>query len=67
MGFNVDFRYDHFCNYLYYSDMLFFFRTMPSFYVFAASDLFFFVQQSNSPTNMPVEISNPLKIKFLQN
>lgn len=47
--------------------MLFFFRTMPSFYVFAASYLFFFVQQSNSPTNISVEIRKTLKIKCLRN
>ena len=66
MGFNVDFRNDHFRNYLYYNDMMFFFATMPSFCVFAYSYLIFFVQQSNSPTNLPIEIRKQLKMKHLQ-
>ncbi|DBA55701.1 TPA_asm: hypothetical protein [Porphyromonas phage phage022a_WW2931] len=67
MGFNVDFRNDHFFNYLYYSYMLFFFRNMPSFCVFLSSSSFFFVQQSNSPTDLSIEICKQLKIKYLQN
>ncbi|DBA55573.1 TPA_asm: hypothetical protein [Porphyromonas phage phage020a_SJD2] len=66
MGFNVDFCNDHFFNYLYYSYMLFFFRNMPSFCVFLPSSSFFFVQQSNSPTNLPIEIRKQLKMKYLQ-
>lgn len=47
--------------------MLFFFRVMPSFCVFAYPYLIFFVQQSNSPTNLPIEISKRLIIRHLQN
>ncbi|DBA55813.1 hypothetical protein CBG53_00850 [Porphyromonas gingivalis] len=47
--------------------MLFFFRNMPSFCVFLSSSSFFFVQQSNSPTNLPIKIRKQLKIKYLQN
>ena len=44
-----------------------FFCNMPSFCVFAYSTSFFFVQQSNSPTNLSVEIRKKLKIRYLQN
>lgn len=46
---------------------MFFFATMPSFCVFVTCLSFFCDQQSNSPTNLPIEICKRLIIRHLKN
>lgn len=47
--------------------MLFFFASCRVFVFLPIRTSFFFVQQSNSPTNLPIEISKRLIIRHLQN